>query len=101
MRFYFFFLLNFLFHFSFSQNYNVNTIPKEVRQNADAVVRLDKMDVIIESRDQMEVNSKRVVTVFNEDGNEHVLAYTYYDKMIKYPILKLLFIMRREKKSKK
>ena len=101
MRFYFFFLLNFLFHFSFSQNYNVNTIPKEVRQNADAIVRLDKMDVIIESRDQMEVNSKRVVTVFNEDGNEHVLAYAYYDKNDKVSDLEAIIYNAQGEEIKK
>ncbi|RIV38230.1 DUF3857 domain-containing protein [Flagellimonas lutimaris] len=80
MRFYFLFLLSLSFHFLFSQDYNVNNIPKGVRQNADAVVRLDKMDVVIRSKDQMEVNSKRVVTVFNEEGNEHVQAYAFYEK---------------------
>ena len=68
MRFYFLFLLGLFFHCSFSQNYNVDAIPKEVRQNADAVVRLDKMDVIVEDQDKMEVSSKRVVTIFNENG---------------------------------
>lgn len=80
MRFYFLFLFSLFIHFSFSQNYNVNAIPKEVRQNADAVVRLDVMDVVVEDQDKMEVSSKRVVTIFNENGNEHVHAYAFYEK---------------------
>ena len=80
MRFYFLFLFSLFFHFSFSQNYTVDAIPKEVRQNADAVVRLDIMDVVVEDQDRMKVSVKRVVTIFNEKGNEHVHAYAFYEK---------------------
>jgi len=101
MRFYFFFLLSLSFHFLFSQDYNVSNIPKEVRQNADAVVRLDKMDVVIRSKDQMEVNSKRVVTVFNEDGSEHVQAYAFYEKKDKVSTIEAIIYNAQGEEIKK
>lgn len=74
------FLLAFLsFSISFSQNYTRSSIPDELLINADAVVRLDKMDVVVEARDLMRVTSKRVVTVLNENGNRFVHASAYYD----------------------
>ena len=80
MRFYFLLLSTLFFQYSFSQEYTVETIPKELTDNADAVVRLDKMGVVVEALDKMSITSKRVVTVLNENGDEHVQAYALYEK---------------------
>lgn len=48
--------------------YTVANIPEELKENADAVVRLDQKDIVIASRKSMIVTTKRVVTVLNENG---------------------------------
>ncbi|MBO0331537.1 DUF3857 domain-containing protein [[Muricauda] lutisoli] len=68
------------FNFIYSQNYSVTSIPKDLLPGADAVVRLDKMNVLVTAQDQMEITSKRVVTVFNDAGNDDVHAYAFYEK---------------------
>ena len=82
MRFYLSTLLALLVHLSYSQNFNTSTIPKELLSHADAVVRLDRTDVVVEARNRMNVTSTRVVTVLNENGNEHVQAYAFYEKNV-------------------
>ncbi|MEO2053581.1 MAG: DUF3857 domain-containing protein [Allomuricauda sp.] len=66
--------------FSFSQNYSVTEIPKEMLENADAVVRHHKSTITVEAQDKMRIVTKRVVTVLNENGNEHLNAYAFYEK---------------------
>lgn len=101
MRFFFFSLFSLLFHFSFSQAYNVGSIPKELRQSADAVVRLDKMDVVVEALDKMTVTGKRVVTVLNEKGNAHIHAYAFYEKNDKVSKLEAIIYDARGEEIKK
>ncbi len=66
--------------FSYSQNYSVTEIPKEMLENADAVVRHHKTTITVEAQDKMRIVTKRVVTVLNENGNEHLNAYAFYEK---------------------
>jgi len=68
------------FHFSFSQDYSYSSIPDELLKDADAVVRLDRMNVAVTDQDFMRITSKRVVTVLNEQGDVDVHAYALYDK---------------------
>ncbi len=86
MRFLTFFLL-LCFHFLSSQNYSYNTISEELLKNANAVVRLDQMSVVVKARDLMVVSSKRIITVLNEKGDRYVHAYAFYDKSDKISIL--------------
>lgn len=74
------FLAFFSFFISFSQEYAVSNISEELLKNADAVVRLDQMNVLVKERDEMLVTSKRIVTVLNESGDDFVHAWGFYDK---------------------
>ncbi|RDY58864.1 DUF3857 domain-containing transglutaminase family protein [Flagellimonas nanhaiensis] len=65
--------------FSFSQDYSYHNIPEELLKNADAVVRLDEMSIVVTAQDQMHISSKRVVTVLNEQGNRYIHAFAFYD----------------------
>ncbi|MEM8999698.1 MAG: DUF3857 domain-containing protein [Bacteroidota bacterium] len=56
-----------------------NSIPDRLLENADAVVRLDNMEVIVTDYNAMIVTATRAVTVLNENGNKYVHAYAYYD----------------------
>lgn len=55
-------------------------IPDSLKQNANAVVRLDQIDILISSQRSMNIKNKRIVTVLNEKGQEAIDAYEYYDK---------------------
>lgn len=72
-------LISYLSHAQ-SGTFLVSNIDSELRKNANAVVRLNKMEVTIEARNQMRISSKRIVTVLNEKGNGYVHAYTHYEK---------------------
>ena len=101
MRFYLSTLLALLVHLSYSQNFNTSTIPKELLSHADAVVRLDRTDVVVEARNRMNVTSTRVVTVLNENGNEHVQAYAFYEKNDKISELEAIVYNDRGEEIKK
>lgn len=58
-------------------------IPKELKENANACIRLQETEINIKSRRLMTIKSKRVVTVFNEYGLRHMDASQYYDKSLK------------------
>ncbi|MCL6295562.1 DUF3857 domain-containing protein [Jejuia spongiicola] len=66
----------------FSQDnlYSSLTIPEDLRKNANAVVRLNSLQVSIKSQREIVVNLNRIVTVFNEKGNRHLQAGVGYDK---------------------
>jgi hypothetical protein len=73
----------FLFSFtSFAQNseYTALNISDSLKENADAIVRLNQVDIIIASQRSMTTKNKRIVTVFNEKGLNAVDAVEYYDK---------------------
>ncbi|KAB7529362.1 DUF3857 domain-containing protein [Flagellimonas olearia] len=67
-------------HFSFSQNYSYHTIPAELMENADAVARLDEIDIRIEAMDKMTYTEKKVVTVLNKSGDAFARTRAFYDK---------------------
>lgn len=61
-------------------NLSVTLIPAELRENADAVVRLDRLDITISSVKSMSEKKTRIVTVLNESGLKSVNAVEYFDK---------------------
>jgi hypothetical protein len=75
--------LLFLFFSSFSQTediYNSLAIPAELKIKANAVVRLNDVNISIDSKDELNIIEKRIVTVLNEKGNSAVQAYAGFDK---------------------
>ncbi|MTH16901.1 DUF3857 domain-containing protein [Flavobacterium sp. LC2016-01] len=75
-----FFCLIALTSYAQKANYNITSIPDSLKQNANAVVRLDQMDITIVSQRSMNIKKQRVVTVLNDKGLGHVNAYAHYDK---------------------
>ncbi len=61
-------------------DYSALTIPETLKENADAVVRLDRVAIDITSRKSMAVTTTRVVTVFNESGQRAMHAQEYFSK---------------------
>ncbi|MDR6966337.1 hypothetical protein J2X31_000330 [Flavobacterium arsenatis] len=66
--------------FSQETNYAVANIPAELKENANAVVRLSHLDVTIVSQRSMLIIEKKVVTILNEHGVDDIVAFEYYDK---------------------
>ncbi|NAY92349.1 DUF3857 domain-containing protein [Muricauda sp. JGD-17] len=73
-----FFLLS--LQLSFSQNYSYQTIPAELLKNADAVARIDEMNIQIDAIDKMTYAVKSVITVLNNSGNRFARTRAFYDK---------------------
>lgn len=66
----------------FSQKSEIafSLIPDSLKQNANAIVRLDQMDIIISSQREMNIKKKIIVTVLNENGKNAIGATESYDK---------------------
>ncbi|GAA3758313.1 DUF3857 domain-containing protein [Flavobacterium ginsengiterrae] len=77
-----FFFLFTLISTAQKDGYSALFISDSLKENADAVVRLDQMDITISSQRSMNIKTQRVVTVFNQKGLEHIEAYQNYDKSI-------------------
>ncbi|MCT4631049.1 DUF3857 domain-containing protein [Winogradskyella sp.] len=76
-------LLFFISFFTLAQNdyiYSSKTIPKNLTGKANAVVRYNEINVVIESKDELSIIEKRVVTVLNEKGVSAIGAYSGYDR---------------------
>ena len=61
-------------------NYNFDLIPKELTENANAVIRLDQTTIAITSRKSMVVKTTRAVTVLNKLGVRYMDDREYFDK---------------------
>jgi transglutaminase-like putative cysteine protease len=62
--------------------YSSLTIPDNLKQNANAVVRLNELTVSLKSSNHMTVREKRIITVLNKQGNKNIDAYLYYDNNV-------------------
>ena len=66
--------------FSQKPEYAIINIADSLKQNANSVVRLNQIDIIISSQKNMKINTKRAITIFNENGLSHIDASENYDK---------------------
>ena len=66
--------------FSQKLDYSITKIPDSLKQNADAVVRLNQIDIAIKSQREMSVHHQRIITVFNKAGLSSIDAVEYYSK---------------------
>jgi len=63
--------------------YTSFSIPDNLRQNANAVIRLSSIDIELKSSDNMLVTEKRIITVLNKEGDRNIDAYVGYDNTTK------------------
>jgi Domain of Unknown Function with PDB structure (DUF3857) len=83
MKYNFTLLIIFLFfNSSDAQNaeYPIFTIADSLKQNANAVVRLNQVDINISSQRDMNIKTKRVISILNEKGLGSIEAVEHYDK---------------------
>ncbi|MCF6129112.1 transglutaminase family protein [Flavobacterium sp. AS60] len=76
----FFLLLFSVFCFGQKLEYSTLTIPDSLKQNANAVVRLSKLNIDITSQKSMVFKTIQVTTVLNELGLRNLGLYENYDK---------------------
>jgi transglutaminase-like putative cysteine protease len=74
------FLFATTFLFAQKTDYSAQTVSDSLKENADAIIRLNQIDIVIASQRSMNIKTKRVVTVLNEKGFDAVEAYEYYNK---------------------
>ena len=60
--------------------YSALNIADSLKDNANAVVRLNQVDIIIASQREMKINTLRVITVLNEKGLSAIDAVENYNK---------------------
>lgn len=58
--------------------YTVANIPAELKENANAVVRLNQKDIVISSRKSMTITTKSIITILNENGLQHMDLSEYF-----------------------
>lgn len=54
-------------------------IPSELKENANSLVRLQVINIVINSAQEYVITTQKVITVFNENGLNNIDAYEYYD----------------------
>lgn len=75
------FFLLFTFNSSAQKSdYSIQSIPDSLKQNANVIIRLDQMDIVIASQKSMNIKKQRIVSVLNENGLHEIGAYQHYDK---------------------
>jgi len=82
----FLFTVFFLFLISivgFAQdNYDVDLIPANLRNRANACIRNEETTIDMRSPDNVMLNVKKAITVFNQNGEDEARLVIYYDKNI-------------------
>lgn len=76
--------------FSQESLYSSLTIPEDLTESANAVVRLNDIKVSLKSANEMYVTEKRIITILNKKGNDNVDAYVHYDNNVKIKNLQVL-----------
>lgn len=65
-------------------NFSISNIPDKLKQNADAVVRFDDTEFIIENYSKIVTKHHWAVTIFNENGEDNYAMFRAdYDKFKK------------------
>lgn len=59
--------------------YSAYTIPEELTKNANAVVRNSNIEIELHSYSSMTIKSKKVITILNKNGLNHLDTYLHYD----------------------
>ncbi|PWS29124.1 hypothetical protein DHW03_04680 [Pedobacter yonginense] len=84
-----FILLCFLSNPVFCQdNYDVDLIPSNLRNRANSCIRNEERVVDMQSPDNVMLNVKKAITVFNENGEEDARLVLHYDKNVSIKSIK-------------
>ena len=84
-----------------SSSLAVAEIPEELKKSANAVIRSYDVTVDLSSVNRMIVNTKRIITVLNKEGNKNIHAYERYDNNSKIRDIRVIVYDRFGKEIKK
>lgn len=70
--------------------YTSITIPGDLKENANAIIRLDQVNIDLNSTSEMHVQGRKIITVLNKRGDRHVQTYAHYDNRTKIKNLQVL-----------
>ncbi len=79
LKLYLLLLFNTLIGYSQNAELSAFSIPAELKENANAVVRNNSIEITIDDFDKMVVSEKKIVTVFNKLGNSDAGIYQHYN----------------------
>ncbi|ULC59256.1 DUF3857 domain-containing transglutaminase family protein [Flaviramulus sp. BrNp1-15] len=65
--------------FSQENLYSSLTIPEHLKENANAVIRLNETKISLKSSNEMVVKGRRIITILNKYGDRNIDAYMHYD----------------------
>lgn len=82
-------------------SYNVQSIPDELRRNANVVVREKVDQYSIKSSSNATLHSREVITILNPNGRKHATKAVFYDKLTKVVQLKATVYDANGKQIKK
>ena len=78
-------------------NYTAVTIADSIKNNANAVIRLNQLDISIASQRSMNIKTKRVVTVLNELG---LKAEFYFEVIVAFFSISIIWFAAKLCKPK-
>lgn len=81
--------------------YTSHSIPENLKEKANAVIRSNDIHISLKSSSEMYVTKKRVITVLNKEGDDDVDAYLHYDNNVKIKSLEVLVFDNLGKEIKK
>lgn len=81
--------------------YTSASIPSNLTQNANAVVRLHEINISVNAINSMDVSEKRIITILNKQGDQNVDAFVHYDKNVKIKELEAVVFNQFGKEIKK
>lgn len=65
-------------------------VPANLKENANAIIRSNEVNITLNSVSDMVVSQKRIVTVLNKEGNSCIDAYVHYDNNVKIKTLEAI-----------
>ncbi|WP_346881052.1 DUF3857 domain-containing protein [uncultured Algibacter sp.] len=87
--------------FSQENLYSAFSIPLNLKENANAVIRMHDVKVDMKSFNEMHITEKKIITVLNSKGETHIDAYIHYDDNIKIKGLEVLVFNKQGTQIKK
>ncbi|OUS00458.1 hypothetical protein A9Q86_10830 [Flavobacteriales bacterium 33_180_T64] len=81
--------------------FDSSTIPLDLKIKANAVVRYDNVNIEVKAYDKFVYTNKRIVTVFNAQGNSKLDAVAHYDDNINIGKLEVRIYNANGKEIKK
>ncbi|UZH56133.1 DUF3857 and transglutaminase domain-containing protein [Salinimicrobium tongyeongense] len=84
-----------------SSPYSIDLIDAPLKENAHAVVREQLLSITVNSVDKMSMNSRKVITILNENGDRFAFAGDFYSNNIKIKGQSLLIYDKNGNEIKK